>query len=141
MQRENFLYSVKANTSEPVTGEGFSLVTGSWARYADRLPRILVPRILATDPASASSPAATPSSPVPTHAGQLPNRKIFGGARPTGNRIAVLDQDWTNERHCRDMPDEVEKATASRRGRPGYDQETVLRRAIDLFNRVSRHQR
>ena len=24
---------------------------------------------------------------------------------------------------------------AVRRGRPGYDQETVLRRAIDLFNR------
>lgn len=27
------------------------------------------------------------------------------------------------------------EAASSRRGRPGYDQETVLRRAIDLFNR------
>lgn len=32
-------------------------------------------------------------------------------------------------------PESGNDATAVRRGRPGYDQETVLRRAIDLFNR------
>ncbi|WP_310528521.1 TetR/AcrR family transcriptional regulator [Nocardioides sp.] len=31
--------------------------------------------------------------------------------------------------------DAAPDATSARRGRPGYDQETVLRRAIDLFNR------
>jgi AcrR family transcriptional regulator len=31
--------------------------------------------------------------------------------------------------------DSVPDAATARRGRPGYDQETVLRRAIDLFNR------
>lgn len=33
------------------------------------------------------------------------------------------------------MSEQAETAAAPRRGRPGYDQETVLRRAIDLFNR------
>jgi AcrR family transcriptional regulator len=33
------------------------------------------------------------------------------------------------------MADATTGATVPRRGRPGYDQETVLRRAIDLFNR------
>jgi AcrR family transcriptional regulator len=33
------------------------------------------------------------------------------------------------------MADSVTDPAAPRRGRPGYDQETVLRRAIDLFNR------
>jgi AcrR family transcriptional regulator len=32
------------------------------------------------------------------------------------------------------MRDEVEDPAPARRGRPGYDQNTVLRRAIDLFN-------
>ncbi len=33
------------------------------------------------------------------------------------------------------MSDPAEAAPPARRGRPGYDQETVLRRAIDVFNR------
>src|SRR6476659_10630535 len=33
------------------------------------------------------------------------------------------------------MDDAVTDPVAPRRGRPGYDQETVLRRAIDVFNR------
>ncbi|KAA1373065.1 TetR/AcrR family transcriptional regulator [Aeromicrobium fastidiosum] len=33
------------------------------------------------------------------------------------------------------MSDHASNDPAPRRGRPGYDQETVLRRAIDLFNR------
>ncbi|MDA0566043.1 TetR/AcrR family transcriptional regulator [Streptomonospora sp. S1-112] len=33
------------------------------------------------------------------------------------------------------MPRPSPTTTAARRGRPGYDQEAVLRRAIDLFNR------
>jgi AcrR family transcriptional regulator len=33
------------------------------------------------------------------------------------------------------MAETSEEAPPPRRGRPGYDQETVLRRAIDLFNR------
>ncbi|MRJ75907.1 TetR family transcriptional regulator [Aeromicrobium sp. SMF47] len=33
------------------------------------------------------------------------------------------------------MSDQAATPPAPRRGRPGYDQETVLRRAIDLFNR------
>ncbi|MCW2749505.1 MAG: TetR family transcriptional regulator [Aeromicrobium sp.] len=33
------------------------------------------------------------------------------------------------------MSDQAEQTSAPRRGRPGYDQETVLRRAIDLFNK------
>ena len=35
----------------------------------------------------------------------------------------------------KDMDDPVTDAAAPRRGRPGYDQETVLRRAIEVFNR------
>src|SRR6476661_6142050 len=33
------------------------------------------------------------------------------------------------------MDEPVTDAVAPRRGRPGYDQETVLRRAIEVFNR------
>ncbi len=33
------------------------------------------------------------------------------------------------------MDDAVTDPVAPRRGRPGYDQETVLRRAIEVFNR------
>jgi AcrR family transcriptional regulator len=33
------------------------------------------------------------------------------------------------------MPQPVSESTPPRRGRPGYDAETVLRRAIDVFNR------
>ena len=33
------------------------------------------------------------------------------------------------------MTDPADKVAAPRRGRPGYDQDTVLRRAIELFNR------
>ena len=33
------------------------------------------------------------------------------------------------------MPDPTDDTPAPRRGRPGYDQATVLRRAIELFNR------
>lgn len=33
------------------------------------------------------------------------------------------------------MTDEATGSAGPRRGRPGYDQETVLRRAVDLFNR------
>lgn len=33
------------------------------------------------------------------------------------------------------MAETADESPAPRRGRPGYDQETVLRRAIDLFNR------
>ena len=32
------------------------------------------------------------------------------------------------------MPEQVEESAPARRGRPGYDQETVLRRAVELFN-------
>ncbi|WP_180935051.1 hypothetical protein [Nocardioides ungokensis] len=39
------------------------------------------------------------------------------------------------------MTEPASETGGARRGRPGHDQETVLRRAVELFNRrVRRHQ-